>query len=167
MNFIKHSIFSLTFIFLASLASAKELKSDELNCGIIIPDGWTVVFQNQAGFSVASQDRKRTMTLLIRGADFSQLDSNSVAIIDRDFLKVGCTKISSRIFTIDGIPAYEIVQQIGKAPFASSYVDHIIIAIINSTTLKRCMLAAMLPKIPRYKKDLLVSISCNRLNPQA
>jgi hypothetical protein len=128
MKFIKHSIFRLTFILLAAVASAKGLKSDELNYVVTIPDGWTVIFQNQAGFSAGSQDRKKTMTLFIQNANFTTLDSNSVVIVEQDFIKAGCTKVSSRSFLIDGIPAYEIVQSMGKAPFASSYVDHIIVA---------------------------------------
>jgi hypothetical protein len=131
INSIKRSFFSLTFIVLglvASVAYAKELKSDELNYTIIVPDGWTITFQTSAGFSIASQDRKKTMTLLIREANFATLDSNSVAAIEQDFIKAGCTKVSSKSFSIDGIPAYEIVQSIGKVPFTSSYVDHVIIA---------------------------------------
>ncbi len=111
-----------------SLASAKELKSDELNYVISVPDGWTVTFQNSVGFSVASPDGKRTTTLLIRNANFEKLDSNSVATIEQDFLKAGSEKVSSKNFAIDGIPAHEIVYRVGKAPFASWFVDYIIIA---------------------------------------
>jgi hypothetical protein len=131
INSINRSFFGLTFVvlgLLASVACAKELKSDELNYVITIPDDWTVIFQNQAGFSTGSQDKKKTMTLLIQEANFATLDSNSIATLEQDFIKVGCTKVSSRSFSIDGILAYEIVQSMGKIPFASSYVDHIVIA---------------------------------------
>ena len=128
MNPTEHLIFMFAFIFLASVASAKELKSDKLNYTFTIPDGWTVTFQNSVGFSVASPDRKKTMTLLIRSANFEKLDSNSVATIEQDFLKAGSEKVSSKNFTIDGIPAHEIVYRVGKAPFASWFVDYLIIA---------------------------------------
>ena len=127
-NPIRYAIISLTFILLASLAKASDLKSDELNYVTIVPDGWTVTFQNEAGFSIASPDRKKTMTLLIRKVSYTTLDSDSIAAIEQDFLQAGSQKVSSRNFTIDGVPAYEIILSIGKAPFASSFVNHLIIA---------------------------------------
>lgn len=68
------------------------------------------------------------MTLLVRKADFATLNSNSIAAIEQDFLQAGSQKVSSRTFAIDGVPAYEIILSIGKAPFASSFVNHVIIA---------------------------------------
>lgn len=127
-TFVRHSIFSLTFVLLVSLASAKELRSDQHNYSITIPDDWTIVFQNSAGFSIASPDGKKTMGLLIRDAAFATLDSNSIAALEKDSLKTGSTKISSRNFTIDGVPAYDTVQQIGKPPFATTFVFRLIIA---------------------------------------
>jgi predicted Zn-dependent protease len=128
MNFMKRLIFGLTFILLASVASAKELKSDELNYSITIPDGWTVTFQNSAGFSIASQDAKKTVTLIIRSVNIATLDSNSIAVFEQDMLKAGSPKVSSKNFTIDGVPAYETIHSIGKTPFESSLVIHQIIA---------------------------------------
>jgi hypothetical protein len=129
MNFIKRLIFGLAFILLASVASAKELKSDELNYIFTVPDGWTVTFQNSVGFSVASPDGNKTMGLLVRNINFATLDSNSIAAIYETFpLKTGTEKISSRNFTIDGIPAYETVQRIGKVPYATTFIFRIIIA---------------------------------------
>lgn len=127
-NPMKYSIIGLTFIFLVSLVSASELKSDEHNYVISVPDGWTVTFQNAAGFSIASPDSKKTMTLLIRKVSYTTLDSDSIAAIEQMLVQAGSQKVSSRNFTIDGVPAYEIVLSIGKAPFASSFVNHLIIA---------------------------------------
>jgi len=128
MNFIRHLIFSLAFILLMSLASAKELKSDELNYAISVPDGWTVTFQNAVGFSIASPDGKQTMTLLIRNAGSATLDSTSIAEIEQGLLKAGSKKVSSKNFTIGGLPAYELVCSVGKTPFASTYVTHLTVA---------------------------------------
>jgi predicted Zn-dependent protease len=121
MNFIRRSIFSLAFILLASLASAKELKSDELNYVITVPDGWTVTFQNAAGFEFSSPDRKKDMSLLIRNVNFGTLDSNSVAVFEKDLLKTGAQNISSKNITIDEVPAFETVYCLGKAPYATSF----------------------------------------------
>jgi len=128
MNFIKRLIFGLAFILLAAVASAKELKSDELNYIITIPDGWTVDFQNSAGFSIQIPPGKKTVTLLIRNAGFATQDSNSIAVFEKDLLKAGSEQVSSTNFTIDGVPAYETVQRIGKAPFASIFIYRLIIA---------------------------------------
>jgi len=128
MNFIRRSIFSLAFILLVSLASAKELKSDELNYVITVPDGWTVDFQNSAGFSIQIPPGKKTVTLLIRNVSFATLDSNSLAVFQKDMLKAGSEKVSSTNFIINGVPAYETVQRIGKAPFASLFIYRSIIA---------------------------------------
>jgi hypothetical protein len=127
-NSFKCWIICFTFILLASLAKAGDLKSDELNYVTTIPDSWTVTFQNSAGFSIASPDKKKTMTLLVRKADFATLDSNSIAAIEQGFLQAGSQKVSSKTFAVDGVPAYEIIVSIGKAPFATSFVNHVIIA---------------------------------------
>jgi predicted Zn-dependent protease len=127
MNIIRHSIFSLIFIFLVSFASAKELKSDELNYIITVPDGWTVTFQNSAGFSVQIPPGKKTVTLLIRNAGFGTLDSNSVAVFEKDLLKGGAQNVSSKNIAIDGIPAFETVYSVGKTPYATSFDDYQII----------------------------------------
>jgi len=127
MNFIRYSVFSLAFILLASLASAKELKSNELNYTITVPDGWTVTFQNSAGFSVQIPPGKKTVTLLIRNAGFGTLDSNSVAVFEKDLLKGGAQNVSSKNITIDGVPAFETVYCVGKTPYATSFDDYQII----------------------------------------
>ena len=127
-NSIKHTIIGLTSIFLVSLASASELKSDELNYTTTIPDGWTVTFQNEAGFSVASSDKKKTLTLLVRKGVSGKLDSDTIAGIERGLLQAGSQKVSSTNFMVDGIPAYEAIYSVGKAPFASSFVTFLIIA---------------------------------------
>jgi len=127
-NFMKHALFGLAFTFLVSLASAKELKSDQLNYVFTMPDGWTVTFENAAGFSVASPDGMKTMTLVVRNSDYATLDTNSIAAIEKGLLKAGAKKISSRNFEVDGVPAYEIILSVGKTPFASSFVTHLTIA---------------------------------------
>lgn len=126
-NYIKFLMIVL-LMFLTSVVSAKELKSDELNYVVTIPSGWTIVFQNQAGFSIASPDRKNTVILLIQKAGFSILNSNSIARFERDLIKAGSTKISSKNFVIDGVPAYQTIFGIGKVPFTSSFIDRLIIA---------------------------------------
>jgi predicted Zn-dependent protease len=128
ISFIKRSIFSLAFILLVSLASAKELKSDELNYTITVSDGWTIDFQNSAGFSIQIPPGKKSVILLIRNAGFAKQDSNSIAVFEKDLLKAGSEQISSTNFTIDGVPAYETVQRVGKAPFASLFIYHIVVA---------------------------------------
>jgi predicted Zn-dependent protease len=128
MDFIKRLIFSLAFILLAAVASAKELKSDELNYGITVPDGWTVDFQNSAGFSIQIPSGKKVVTLLIRNVGFAMQDSNSIAVFEKDLLKAGSQQVSSTNFTIEGVSAYETVQRIGKAPYASLFIYRLIIA---------------------------------------
>ncbi|MGO9586819.1 MAG: hypothetical protein ACLP2Y_11545 [Limisphaerales bacterium] len=127
-TFIKRSVFSLVFILSASSIFALELKSDDLNYVITVPDGWTVDFQNSAGFSIQIPPGKKTVTLLIRNAGFGALDSNSQAEFQKDMFKAGSEKVSSTNFTIDGVPAFETVQRIGKAPFASLFIYRSIIA---------------------------------------
>ena len=133
MNKFRRSIFGITFILLATLATAKEIKSDELNYTITVPDGWTVDFQNSVGFTIYSPGKhNRTITLLTarQGArNFpTGLDSTSLAEYEQGLQKAGSTKISSKNFIIDGIPAYETVQQIGKTPYETVFIYHLIIA---------------------------------------
>ena len=68
------------------------------------------------------------MTLLVRNSNYPTLDSNSIAAIEKDLFKAGSKKVSSRNFTIDGVPAYETIHIIGKPPFASTFVTHLTIA---------------------------------------
>ena len=128
IKLVRNLCFSLAFILSAFSVFALELKSDDLNYAITIPDGWTLTFQNSAGFSVASQDTKKTITLLIRKVSSAVIDSNSIGEFERDMLKAGSQKVSSTNFTVDGVPAYETIHSIGKAPFASSFIVHSMIA---------------------------------------
>jgi len=127
-NPVRYTIISLMFILLASLASASDLKSDEHNYAVTVPDGWTVTFQNAAGFSIASPDSKKTMTLLIRKVSYTKLDSGSIAAIEQGLVQAGSQTVSSTNFTVDRVPAYETTHSIGKAPFASSFVNLLIVA---------------------------------------
>lgn len=127
-NPIKSTIISLTFTLLASLASAEVLKSDEHNYAITVPDSWSVTFQNSAGLSLASPDRKKTITLVLRKVSYTTLDSNSIAKVERGFIQAGAQKASSRSLTIDGIPAYEIALSMGKAPYGSTFLARQIVA---------------------------------------
>jgi hypothetical protein len=68
------------------------------------------------------------MTLLIRKASYTTLDSDSIAAIEQGFVQAGSQKVSSKNFTIDGVPAYEVILRIGKAPFATTLVNHLILA---------------------------------------
>ncbi len=106
---------------LASLVSASELKSDEHNYSVTVPDGWTVDFQNTAGFSIYSLDKKKSMTLLIHKG-VTKLDPTSMSQFEQGMSQAGAQTVSSTNLTLDGVPAYETVQTIGKAPFASSLV---------------------------------------------
>lgn len=68
------------------------------------------------------------MTLLIANARSEKLDSRFTTGIEQGFQRAGAQKVSSKMFAIDGVPAYEIVQRIGKPPYASVMADHLIIA---------------------------------------
>jgi len=68
------------------------------------------------------------MTLLIAKARSGKFNPGSVAAIERGFQKAGAQKVSSKMFVIGGVPAYEIVQRIGKPPFATVMEDHQVIA---------------------------------------
>jgi hypothetical protein len=131
INIIRYALFNLAFIFSASSIFAVELKSDDLNYTITVPDGWTVDFQSPDGFSIPSPDRKGSITLIVVNAKSGKFDSTQ---FEQELLKVGCQKVSSRNFTIDGVSAYETIQRVGKlhthreVPFASLMVEHLIIA---------------------------------------
>ena len=127
-NFIRCLFFSLAFILSASSIFAIELKSDDGNYIVTVPGTWTVSFQNQSGFSISSSDGSRTMTLITANIGSGKLDSSYITEFEQKLLKAGLKKISSRMFTIDGVPAYEIIQRSGKAQYASVMVDHQIIA---------------------------------------
>ncbi len=118
----------MTFILLASLAPGEILKSDEHNYIITVPDAWTVTFQNSAGFSLASPDRQKTITLLISKVSYRTLDSKSIAQIEQMSAQAGAHKVSSRTFMIDAVPAYELLLSIGKAPYSSTFLNRAIIA---------------------------------------
>lgn len=107
---------------LSSLVSASELKSDELNYTVTVPDGWTVEFQNEAGFAINSPDKRKTVALLIRKGAYTRLDQASESQFEKAISKAGAQTVSSTNLTLDGVPAFETVQTIGKAPFASSFV---------------------------------------------
>jgi len=129
MNFIKRLIFGFTFILLASVASAKELKSDQLNYVVTVPDTWTVKSQDQTGFYVTSQDGKRSVDLAIVPAPFANFDSNYITKYEQILKKVhNLQLVSSKVFTIDGAPAYENIQRLGTVSIASVKVEHQIFA---------------------------------------
>ncbi|HEY1719019.1 MAG TPA: hypothetical protein VGH42_12100, partial [Verrucomicrobiae bacterium] len=107
---------------------ALELKSNDFNYIVTIPDTWTVTFQNQAGFLIASPDGKKTMTLLIGNAKSAKLDPSSIAQYEQVMIQAGAQKVSSKMFTVDGVPAYEFIQRVGKAPYATVTVFHEIVA---------------------------------------
>jgi len=125
---LRVSLVILAFICFASRAMALDLQSEEANYKVSIPGTWKLTFQNQAGFSVTGTNTSRSMTLLIANARSGKLDASTTAAIEKGFQRAGMEKISSRLFTIDGIPAYEVVQRIGKSPHATVMVDHQIIA---------------------------------------
>jgi hypothetical protein len=125
---IRYSLLILACIYSASCVFGIDLKSEDGNYAVTIPGTWTLTFQNQAGFSITSSNGSRTMTLLIAKARSGKLDSRSVAKIEQVFQRAGAQKVSSKMFAIDGVPAYEIVQRIGKPPYATVMVDHQIIA---------------------------------------
>ncbi|MBE0545702.1 MAG: hypothetical protein IH623_30590 [Verrucomicrobia bacterium] len=127
-NFIGSSLVGLAVVLSVSPVPARELRSDDLNYAITIPDGWTVVFQSGTGFSIASPDQSRTITLLVSKAGSGALDSDTLAEIQRGLLLTGSEKVSDRKFTVDGASAYETIHRFGKPPFASSFVGHLILA---------------------------------------
>jgi hypothetical protein len=125
---IKYSLLILIFVCSTSHVFALDLKSEDGNYTFTVPGTWTLTFQNQAGFSIASSNGKRTMTLLIANARSGKLDPSFIAKFEQAVQRAGAEKVSSKMFAIDGVPAYEIVQRIGKSPFATVMIDHQIIA---------------------------------------
>ncbi len=122
---IRYSFFSLAFILSAFSSLALDLKSEDLNFTITIPDTWTVKSQDQTGFYIESQDGKRSVGLVIVPAPFARFDSSYIAKYEQVLKKVHHLElVSSKVFTIDGVPAYENIQRIGKAPNASVKVEH-------------------------------------------
>jgi hypothetical protein len=129
VNFIRRSIFSLVFILSASSVFALELKSDDLNYIITIPGIWTVKSQDSTGFYIKSQDGKERMFLAAGYAPFAKFDSNYIAQYEQVLQKNHHVQlISSKVFTIDGAPAYENIQRLGNGSFASVQVEHQIFA---------------------------------------
>jgi hypothetical protein len=119
----------VAFILSATSLFALELKSDELNYIIAIPGTWTVKSQDQTGFYVESEDGKRAVSLAILYPCSAKIDSSYVTRIEqvqpkRDNFQM----ISNRLYEIDGVAAYENVQRLGKASFASVNVELEIIA---------------------------------------
>jgi hypothetical protein len=129
MNFIRRSIFILVFI-PASSIFALELKSDDLNYIVTIPGTWTIKSQDSTGFYIKSQDGKeREMFLAIVPAPFARLDSSYIAKFEQVLKNTRSLQlVSSRVFTIDGVPAYENIQRLGKPIVVSVQVEHQIIA---------------------------------------
>ena len=123
---------SFAFVFSASSAFALDLKSDDLNYTITVPGTWTVKSQDQTGFYIVGQDaqnRKREVSLVTMPTHFARFDSSYIANFEQVLKKVhNLELVSSRVFTNDGVPAYENIQRIGKAPVASVKVEHQIFA---------------------------------------
>ena len=137
-----HLIRLLSFAFLLSVSSAfaLELKSDELNYKITIPDTWTVKSQGQTGFYAKSQDGKRDVDLAVIRAPFARLDSSYIAKYEQVLKKVHHLQLlSSRVFTIDGVPAYENIQRIGEGAAASVNVERQILADGRGYNLRACL----------------------------
>ena len=60
---------------------------------------------------------------------FARFDSSYIANYEQVLKKVHHLQlVSSRVFTIDGVPAYENIQRLGEAPIASVKVEHQIFA---------------------------------------
>jgi hypothetical protein len=125
---ITRMMVGLMFVCLVSPVLADELRSDDLNYAITLPKTWRVDFQNEAGFLIASPDQSQTITLLVNRAGPRSLDAKTIEEIERGLLQANSEKVSSRNFAIDGIPAYETIHRVGKAPFTSSFVNHLFIA---------------------------------------
>jgi hypothetical protein len=126
---IRYSFLSLAFILSAFSSFALELKSENLNYIVTIPGTWTVKSQDQTGFYIKSQDGKRAISLAIIHPCYTKLDSSYIANFEQVLQNVHHVQlISSKVFSIDGVPAYENIQRLGKAPIASVEVEHQVIA---------------------------------------
>lgn len=124
---IKYS--ALIFAYICALpVFGLDLSSAEGIYTVKIPGNWKVTFQNQAGFSITGTNVSRTMTLIIGNVRSGRLDASTIASLDRGFQSGGAQILSSKMFAIDGVPAYEIIQRLGKRPYASVMVYHYIIA---------------------------------------
>jgi hypothetical protein len=120
---------SLTLIFSAVSTFAAELKSDDLNFTITVPDAWTVKSQDQTGFYVKSQDGNKDMNLAVIRATFAKLDSSYIAQYEQVLKQTRHLQlVSSRIFTNDGVQVYENIQRIGEGSAASVKVERQILA---------------------------------------
>jgi len=130
MNFMKYLIIGLAFILSASSVFALELKSDDLNYIVTIPGTWTVKSQDSTGFYIKSQDGKEREMFLAAGyAPFAKFDSSYIAKYEQVLKKTHHVQlISSKVFTIDGAPAYENIQRLGEGSIASIQVEHQIFA---------------------------------------
>ena len=128
-NFMKRLIIVLAFILSVSSVFALELKSDDLNFIITIPGTWTITSQDSTGFYIKSQDGKRAVSLVASSAPFAKFDSNYIANYEQVLQKTHHVQlVSSKIFTIDGAPAYENIQRLGEGSIASVQVEHQIFA---------------------------------------
>ncbi len=125
--FIRFSSFAL--IFSAFTAFALELKSDDLNYIFTIPGTWTVKSQDHTGFYIESQDGNRNVNLVTMATPFARFDSNYIAKYEQVLKKIHHLQlVSSRLFTIDGVPAYENIQRFGEGRIVSVKVEHQIFA---------------------------------------
>src|ERR1022692_3330598 len=102
---VRYSIIGVIFMLLGSLVSASELKSDELNYTITVPDGWTVGFQNAVGFVVNSPDKKKTVALLIHKG-VTKVDLASMRQFEQGTSQAEVQLVSSTNLRLDGVPAY-------------------------------------------------------------
>ena len=128
-NLIRYSFFGLAFILFAFSSLALDLKSEDLNFTFTIPGTWTVKSQDQTGFYIKSQDGQRSVNLAIVPAPFARFDSSYIAKYEQALKKVHHLQlVSSRVFTIDGVPAYENIQRLGEASIVSMEVEHQIFA---------------------------------------
>jgi hypothetical protein len=69
------------------------------------------------------------MSLAAGSAPFAKFDSNYIAKYEQVLKKVHHLQlVSSKVFTIDGAPAYENIQRMGEGSIASVQVEHQIFA---------------------------------------
>ena len=125
-----NTLLLFSYVFLSTLlASAEEFKSDELNYAMLIPSGWAVTFQNSAGFSVASADKREIVTLLIPNEYVTSLSSDSISSMVKGFLAAGCREVSRTNFLIGRVLAYRLAGFVGKKkPSASAFIFQMMLA---------------------------------------
>jgi hypothetical protein len=122
-------LFNFAFIFFIVSAYAAELKSDDLNYTIAVPGTWTVKSQDQTGFYVKSQDGNRALNLVVIRATFATLDSSYISRYEQVLSQTrNLQLISSRMFTIDGVPAYENIQRLGEGKVSSVEIERQMLA---------------------------------------